>query len=189
MSDDGEPKRVRWSRPDTDLLFRLCEQFQINFILVADRFNFEKVNEAKRAEERWAQKFGSQNQGASRGRERKCKDKETKKQGQEPVNKDKKTIQPMERSVEEIKDRYYSVVRAILIHRDQTDHPIAQAAFNYKQEKLRKENLEKLFTRTKEDNEKERQLIADLRKLDALIKKTEKDEKQLEKLIQNEKAR
>lgn len=46
-----------------------------------------------------------------------------------------------------------------------------------------------MFTRTKEDNEKERQLIAELRKLDTLIKKTEKDEKQLERLIHNEKQR
>lgn len=83
----------------------------------------------------------------------------------------------MERTVDEIKDRYYTVVRAILLHRGEPNHPIAIKAFNYKQEKQRKENLEKLFTRTKDDNEKERQLIAELRKLDTLIKKTEKDEK------------
>lgn len=59
VTEDGEPKRVRWSRPDTDLLFRLCEQFQLRFVVIADRFNFEKVNEAKRAEERWAVKFGN----------------------------------------------------------------------------------------------------------------------------------
>ena len=59
VTEEGEPKRVRWSRPDTDLLFRLCEQFQLRFVIIADRFNFEKVNEAKKAEERWAAKFGS----------------------------------------------------------------------------------------------------------------------------------
>ena len=85
--------------------------------------------------------------------------------------------------MEEIKDRYYQVVRALLVHRGNENHPIAVKGFNFKQEKLRKENLEKLFTRTKDDNEKERNLIAELRKLDTLIKKTEKDEKQLEKLI------
>lgn len=43
--------------------------------------------------------------------------------------------------------------------------------------------------RTKEDNELEKQLIADLKKLDQLIKKTEKEEKQLEKLVNNERSR
>lgn len=52
---------------------------------------------------------------------------------------------------------------------------------------MRKENLEKLFMRTREDNEIEKQLILDLKKLDQLIKKTEKEEKQLEKLVNNEK--
>ena len=43
--------------------------------------------------------------------------------------------------------------------------------------------------RTKEDNELEKTFIADLKKLDQLIKKTEKEEKQLEKLVNNERAR
>ena len=43
--------------------------------------------------------------------------------------------------------------------------------------------------RTKEDNEIEKQIIADMKKLDQLIKKTEKEEKQLEKLVNNEQQR
>ena len=174
-AQDPDYKRPRWSKADTDLLFRRCEQFQLRFIPITDRFNFEKTNEARKAEERKAAKF-SQLQG-SRGRDRKCKEKEAKKQLMDSMHKEKKSFQLLERTVEEIKDRYYTVVRAVLLHRQQKQHPITLAPFSYKQEKLRKENLEKLFTRTKEDNEKERQLIADLRKLDALIKKTEKDEK------------
>lgn len=106
-TEEGEPKRVRWSRPDTDLLFRLCDQFQLRFVVIADRFNFEKVNEAKKAEERWAAKFGNVHPSNPRARERKCKDKEQKKQTADSQKKETKTIQPMERSVEEIKDRYY----------------------------------------------------------------------------------
>lgn len=47
-------------------------------------------------------------------------------------------------------------------------------------------NLARFFTRTKEDNEEEKNLIADLKKLDQLIKKTEKEERQLDKLVKNE---
>jgi DNA methyltransferase 1-associated protein 1 len=72
----------------------------------------------------------------------------------------------VERSVEEIKDRYYSVSKVLLEARGQKDHIIVQKPFNYTKEKTRKENLEKLFMRTKEDNEDERTLIADLKKLD-----------------------
>jgi hypothetical protein len=95
----------------------------------------------------------------------------------------------VEKRVEEIKDRYYSVSKAILEIRGNQDHVLVQKPFDYFTEKLRKENIEKLFGRTKEDNELEKNLIADLKKLDQLIKKTEKEEKQLEKLINNEKTR
>ena len=68
-------------------------------------------------------------------------------------------------------------------------HAIVQRPFDFYQEKERKENLAKLFTRTKEDNELEKTLLLELKKLDQFIKKTEKEEKQLEKLINNEQAR
>lgn len=35
-----DPRKVKWSKPDTDLLFSLCEQFQLRFINITDRFNF-----------------------------------------------------------------------------------------------------------------------------------------------------
>ena len=47
----------------------------------------------------------------------------------------------------------------------------------------RKCNLEKLFLRTKDQQEKEKQLIADMKKIDQKIKKEEKEEKNLRKLI------
>ena len=47
----------------------------------------------------------------------------------------------------------------------------------------RKCNLEKLFMRTKEQHEKEKYMIAELKKLETTIKKQEKEEKNLRKLI------
>jgi hypothetical protein len=52
--------------------------------------------------------------------------------------------------VDEIKDRYYSVAKAILEYRSQLDHPIVKKPFNFEQEVKRKCNLEKLFLRTKD---------------------------------------
>ena len=34
----------KWSRADTDLVFQLAAQFQLNFVVMTDRFNFLKEN-------------------------------------------------------------------------------------------------------------------------------------------------
>ena len=43
-----DPRKPKWSKSDTDLLFQLCEQFQLRFINITDRFNFIKTDEAKK---------------------------------------------------------------------------------------------------------------------------------------------
>jgi DNA methyltransferase 1-associated protein 1 len=53
-----DPRKVKWSKPDTDLLFQLCDQFQLRFINVTDRFNFQKYLEFQKKEERNEEKFG-----------------------------------------------------------------------------------------------------------------------------------
>lgn len=79
------------------------------------------------------------------------------------------------------------MARAILILRGQADHPLVKRTpFSYEQEVKRKCNNEKLFMRTKEQHEKERVLVAELKKLDQKIKKEEKEEKTLRKLIYSE---
>ena len=49
--------------------------------------------------------------------------------------------------------------------------------------------MEKLIMRSNEDIEQEKMLLAELKKIDQLIKKTEKEEKQIQRLIDNEKMR
>ena len=100
-----------------------------------------------------------------------------------------KKVGYIDKTVEEIKDRYFQVSKVLLEARGKHDHWIVQNPFDYTNEKKRKENLEKLFMRTKEDNELEKTLIAELKKMDQLIKKTEREEKQLEKLVNNERTR
>ena len=58
--------------------------------------------------------------------------------------------------------------------------------FNFEHEVRRKQNLEKIFTRTKEQLEKEKQLIANLKKIDSKIKKEEKEERNLARLVSND---
>ena len=69
------------------------------------------------------------------------------------------------------------------MHRGENDDPIVKKPFDYDAEVRRKENLAKVFMRTKEQIEHEKYLQAELKKIDQKLKKEEKEEKNLAKLI------
>lgn len=89
------------------------------------------------------------------------------------------------RSVEDLKDRYYSLSREILQLRGVSSHPILNLPYNANYEKKRKALLEKYFLRTKEQDEEEKALCEEARKLEIRIKKEEKEMKVFEKLMSN----
>jgi DNA methyltransferase 1-associated protein 1 len=91
-----------------------------------------------------------------------------------------------ERTVEDLKERYYTLSRLILELRGVTDHPILQLPYNAQYERKRKAQLEKYVLRTKEQDEEEKQLSEEARKLDARIKKEEKEQRIYEKLMQRD---
>ena len=53
-----------------------------------------------------------------------------------------------ERTVESLKDRYYSVAKIILENRKMFDHPIIKSGYNYEQEMKRRTYLEKTMNKT-----------------------------------------
>jgi len=55
-----------------------------------------------------------------------------------------------DRTVDELKDRYYKVAKEILELRGDTENPIVQKPFNFEMEVRRKNNLEKIFMRTRD---------------------------------------
>jgi len=61
--DIGKPI---WSKNDTGLLFELCKGYQLRFIPITDRFNFEKSIEFKKQEEKFAPKISVTNNRRSR---------------------------------------------------------------------------------------------------------------------------
>lgn len=67
--------------------------------------------------------------------------------------------------------------------RGEPDHPIVQKPFNFEMEVRRKINLEKIFMRTKDQIEREKYCIAELKRIEQKLKKEEKEEKNLAKLI------
>ena len=79
-----------------------------------------------------------------------------------------------ERTVESLKDRYYSVARIILENRKMFDHPIIKSGYNYEQEMKRRIYLEKTMNKSFADLREENNL---LEMAENLNKKMEKNEK------------
>jgi hypothetical protein len=64
--------------------------------------------------------------------------------------------QSFERTVEEVKHRYYDVAKALLKHRNEENHRILKyPSFNMVDDLLRKHNWEKVYSRNKNEVEKE----------------------------------
>ena len=156
-----------WDRLETDVLFDLCERFSLRFIVVADRFGYEL---AEREADLNCTAGSNGHVAKLRKRDQKALAKKARK----------------DRTVDEIKDRYYAVAKEILTLRGEVKNPIVVKPFNFEMEVRRKNNLEKLFMRTKDQVEREKYLIQALKKIDQKLKKEEKEEKMLAKLKAND---
>jgi len=132
------------------VLFDLCERFTLRFIVIADRFADEvsdRYKELNCTEPSSKKAKGADKKGLAgalvrgrRGRELKAASKR--------VFKD--------RTVDELKDRYYKVAREILVLRGDSEHAIVKKPFNFEMEVRRKNNLEKIFMRTRDQIEREK---------------------------------
>ena len=82
-----------------------------------------------------------------------------------------------ERTVESLKDRYYSVARTILEHRRLFDHPIIKSGYNYEQEIKRRTYLEKTMNKSFAELKEENALMEMAENLNKKIEKNENFEK------------
>lgn len=77
---------------------------------------------------------------------------------------------PSPRTVEELKDRYYSVSRAILIARSPSSaevsgHPLIKELYNAKQETERKRALSMVLSQTKQQERKDAEVLAEAKRI------------------------
>ncbi|KAJ8899001.1 hypothetical protein K2173_008824 [Erythroxylum novogranatense] len=77
---------------------------------------------------------------------------------------------PSSKTVEELKDRYYSVCRAILISRapspaDVSGHPLVKEPYNITQEKERKRALSLVLSQTKQQERKDAEVLAEAKRI------------------------
>ncbi|CAI5438656.1 unnamed protein product [Caenorhabditis angaria] len=84
------------------------------------------------------------------------------------------------RSMEDLKDRFYSILHEIMTSRDPNSTPIA---FDAEHERRRKEQLCKQWDRTKEQLQEEEDLTAELKRIEQRRKEREKKAHDLQKLI------
>ncbi|CAM6121282.1 unnamed protein product [Calypogeia fissa] len=108
-----------WSRQETDQLFDLCEQFDLRFIIIADRFT---------------------------------------------------TPRAVPRTVEELKSRYYSAAKAILLGRavtaeDVTDHTLVKDTYNVQYEVERKRALGILWSQTRQQQREDDKVLAEAKSI------------------------
>lgn len=105
----------KWTKEETDILFDLCQRFDLRFVVIADRF-------------------------------------------------------PSPRTLEELKDRYYSVSRAILVARapsptDVAGHPLVKEPYNAQQETERKRALSMVLSQTKQQERKDAEVLAEAKRI------------------------
>lgn len=124
-----------WSKDETDVLWELCELYDLRFIVIADRFA---------------------------------------------------NCPEYKRSIEELKDRYFSIAKKLLEQRGETSHLFVKKPFNFEYEVKRKSNLEKLLLQTAEQYQGEKQYLEMVKVLEQKIKKEEKEMKNLKKLMSKE---
>ena len=82
-----------------------------------------------------------------------------------------------ERTIESLKDRYYSVARLILENRKMYDHPIVKHPFNYEKEMKRKNFLEKSMNKNNDELREEENILAKAEVLNKFMEKIENIEK------------
>ncbi|CAN0896055.1 SWR1-complex protein 4 [Linum grandiflorum] len=77
---------------------------------------------------------------------------------------------PSSRTVEELKDRYYSVSRSILLARatspaDVSGHPLVKETYNFSHDRDRKRALSMVLSQTKQQERREAEVVAEAKKI------------------------
>ena len=146
-------KSDEWSREETDFLVALCREFDLRWILIADRYAPEKIPPPTRQEplQSTSEPEAMEVDTAENGGKKSYPD----------------------RSMEELKARYYAIA-AKMLEMQTPANDMTQAEFQLwekmqnfdaKTETMRKMLAEKLFERTKEEAEEEKILLEELHRI------------------------
>lgn len=141
-----------WTRKQTDRLFELCSRFDLRFITIHDHFT---------------------NPGPTDLTGQKYLDAEEKEFSENDHMGD--IVISVNKTVEDLKQRFYTIQKSLLTARNSSDPdllrlPVFTQQFDHLYESERKHQLERLFTRSKEQVTKMAQLVLENRNLTLSIK-------------------
>ena len=91
----------------------------------------------------------------------------------------------IDRSIEDLKERYYSVCRKILEIRKNYDHPIIKSGYCYEQEIKRRACLDRIINKNNEQQALETEIIDQANEIKEKIEKIQKFDKLEKKLIKH----
>ncbi|MCQ2821555.1 MAG: SANT/Myb-like DNA-binding domain-containing protein [archaeon] len=90
-----------------------------------------------------------------------------------------------DRTIEELKDRYYSISKRILESRKIFDHPILRSGYNYEQELKRRNYIERTMQKTNEEIMEDNKMIEDAMEVGKKLEEYEEIENKM-KLIKKD---
>jgi DNA methyltransferase 1-associated protein 1 len=96
---------------------------------------------------------------------------------------DRYDTQKYPRTLDELKHRFYSIAKVLAEIRGERNSPYLNYVFDLNYEKHRKYQLEKYIIRGKDKTEEEKILNEDLKKIELMIKKKEREQRNLKKMI------
>lgn len=100
-----------------------------------------------------------------------------------PVVYDRYDTEKYPRTLDELKYRFYTIARELAEVRSEKNSPYLNYNFDLNYEKHRKYQLEKYIIRGKQKTDEERVLNEEIKRIDLLIKKKEREQKNLKKMI------
>ena len=91
-----------------------------------------------------------------------------------------------DRTIEGLKDRYYSICRKILENRKMFDHPILKSGYNYEQELKRRNYLERTMNRTVDEINDDTVMLKQAEVIEKKLEQFEKIENNIKEMSHND---
>lgn len=167
----------QWTKEDTDLLFGLCQQFDLRFIVIHDRYHQGVLDHNARVQEETKEE--KEPPAASRS--------STATSASSTSSSGAPARNPRlrgEKTVEDLKARFYKIQQTLLRLRNSTDHiydvkkhHMFKYAYEQAHEVERKVQLGRLYERTRAEESQMASLVLENRRLSQAIRKLKKQQK------------
>lgn len=190
-------RQVGWTFDETKYLFDLCRRYDIRWLVVHDRYDYPEAKRREQEEKEKEQFKEEDEQEATVTTKKEDEDVEmentdsTKEKEEEEKEKKKEQEPKTGRGLDDLKERFYDVYRALFKVRQekgeelspQEEDLVKQMNFSKEAEKKRKEHLERLLSRSPAEVAEEEALVMESRKLEAAAERMMNERQELLRLL------